>query len=75
LNRQFESTLTASHASLFALESSIRNLSEFPLMVTSADRLALTDGDDFADDVETDSQPTLAVGDFHALSHSLETSR
>jgi hypothetical protein len=75
LDRQSESMVTISHASLFALDNSIRNLSEFPFSVAASGRPSRPQQADAVDsDIDTPRR-TLAVGDFNALTFGLEATR
>jgi hypothetical protein len=75
LDRQSESMVTTSHASLFVLESSIRNLSEFPFAVATTSQFSSSLETESVDSDAGGTRQTLAVGDVHALTLGLEATR
>ncbi len=75
LDRQSESMVMTSHASLFALESSIRNLSEFPISVSAPSQFSSSLKTESADSDTGSPRRTLAVGDFSATTFGLEVKR
>ena len=75
LERQSESMVMTSHASLFALEGSIRDLSAFPFSLPSPDEVAAGFESESINPSKRESRPTLAVGDFQAIANTLETTR
>ena len=75
LDRQAESMQTTSHASLFVLESAIRNLSELPFSVAQTSQLAMIAENDSSDAEANHSRQTLAVGDLNALAIGLEAAQ
>lgn len=73
LDRQSKPTLTGSHASLFARQSAMRNLSDIPLTINEAVRESF--GSDLASLPAPTVNQTLAVGDFPAFASDQEATR